>query len=379
MSKQSPALVCQQCGKPVQEGDQFCGNCGAAILSPPPQAEQIVPELIAASQTTTTTRRRPLFLVGAITVLLILLVGTGAMALVAFNSGSGLFGSSEPQPADEPNNPSQGNSEEPTEATNPETTQTSSSESTTPSSEEELYKEFGREYDDAVRREDWSATYSMLYATSQDEFTEQEWAEKQQALVDTKGTPASLDSVTVDQNHEASDSPATVILHYKDGTVETLTVTIPMAVESGDNTGPQRLLTDEEISELKQLDASGTDSEGEAGGVSVEQQFVSAYYTAVAFKDWSRTYSMLDSASQAEFTEKEWIAAQESRVAVTNPPTLEKATIQDTSGEGAGFLATVLLDYADGTEETVHIEASFEDGKYKRHLTEEEISYLRSL
>lgn len=375
----NPSACCHQCGNPLQEEDRFCGTCGATILSPPPQAEQVIPQQEAASHAPSRRRRLPWVL--AVSILAVLVVGTGALAAVAFQDRLGFLGEPNTEPADESNNP-QGNSEEaasppePTEPTSPETTQTPSTEKTTASTEEELYKEFGREYDEAVRQKDWSATYSMLYETSQDEFTEGEWAEKQQALMDAEGPPASLDFVTVDQNKEASDSPATVILHYRDGTVETLTVTIPMAVQSGDDTGPKRILTEDEISELERLSTDSTVPEEE----SVEQQFISDYYEAVDNEDWTKTYSMLSEESQAEFTEEEWVQAQQTREASSPLPPIESATLSNIGGEGAGFTADVVLTHDDGTETTVEdVVVFFQDGEHKRYLTEEEIEYLSGL
>ncbi|MGH3085839.1 MAG: protein kinase domain-containing protein [Rubrobacteraceae bacterium] len=112
---------------------------------------------------------------------------------------------------------------------------------------------------------------------------------------------------------------------------------------------------------------------------SAEQEFVTEYYEAVAVEDWATTYSLLDFDSRLAFTEDEWIAAQEARVAATDPPALDSAEIEDISGEGADFDASVLLYYFDGTQETVYIEAAFEDGEYKRHMTDDDISYLRDI
>src|SRR3712207_3769931 len=76
----SPAF-CGQCGSPVQPGDRFCGECGAAILAPPPQAEQVLPEPVAAVQgARVRSNRRALFLAGAVGALL---VGGGAVALLS--------------------------------------------------------------------------------------------------------------------------------------------------------------------------------------------------------------------------------------------------------------------------------------------------------
>jgi len=115
-------------------------------------------------------------------------------------------------------------------------------------------EEFGHDYDEAARRGDWEETYSMLDEDSQQEFTEEEWAEKQQILTDTTGSAPPLEGVTVEQEEQVADGPVTVRLLYEDGTDEAMTAYIPQVVEDpGDSGVPKRLLTEEEISELEEL------------------------------------------------------------------------------------------------------------------------------
>ena len=189
---------CQQCGNRLQPGDKFCGECGAAALSPPPQAEQVIPRQEAASHAPSRSRRLPWVL--AVSVLAVLVVGTGALAAVAFQDRLGFLGEPNTESADEPDGCSRGNVEEPA---------TPSSEETSYEDQEDaILEEFVRDYDEAVRREDWEGTYYMLDESSQAEFTEEEWAEAQQSLLDSNGLPAPLEGVTVDQNEEVSDVPA---------------------------------------------------------------------------------------------------------------------------------------------------------------------------
>ncbi len=301
--------------------------------------------------------------------LFVLLLGTGAIALVAFNSGAGLFGGQDPQPTNEPDDLSQGDPEESTV-----------SPSTGPSYEEqedERIEEFARDYDEALRQEDWAETYTMLEDSSQQEFTEQEWAEIQQALLDADGLPAPLESVTVDQNEEETDSPARVTLYYEDGTEETIVAGIPMAVLDESESGvPKRFLTEDEISELEQIATEETTTEEE----SIEQQFISDYYEAVDNEDWVSTYSMLSEESQVEFTEEEWVQAQQTREASSPLPPIESATLNNVEGHGPGFTADVILTHNDGSETTVEGVAVLDKGEgLKRYLTEGEIEYLRGL
>jgi hypothetical protein len=112
---------------------------------------------------------------------------------------------------------------------------------------------------------------------------------------------------------------------------------------------------------------------------SAEQQFISEYYAAVGREDWSATYSMLDSASQAQFTEDEWVGKQQAREDASGSPAIESATITESSGEEAGFTATVALTYEGGTTATLPgVEVIFEDGQFKRHLTEGDLAFLEN-
>ena len=110
---------------------------------------------------------------------------------------------------------------------------------------------------------------------------------------------------------------------------------------------------------------------------SVEQQFISEYYAAVGRENWAATYSMLDATSSIEFTEEEWVRKQQAREAASDAAPVESATIAEISGEGAGFSATVNLAYEGSTEATIPgVAVYFEDGEFKRHLTEEDLAFL---
>ena len=71
-------------------------------------------------------------------------------------------------------------------------------EPTTFPTEEERYEEFGRMYDETARSENWEETYSMLDEYSQQEFTEEAWVAKHQALRDASGPPSPLESVNAE-------------------------------------------------------------------------------------------------------------------------------------------------------------------------------------
>lgn len=226
-----------------------------------------------------------------------------------FATGGNLFGEADSEPLP----PADTQEAAPAPDTTQETTRISETTSSSPTSERDQYEEFAREYDEASRNEDWEATYSMLYETSQsgvtdsqDEFTEDEWIEIHEALREENGEPAPLDWVTVDQNDEATDSPARVTLYYEDDTQETITVIIPMAVASGDESGPQRFLTEEEIEELEEISPSGSTAPLGDNFVADAEEAAGDYYRAAGLEDWAYTYEHLDSETQGMFTEEEW-------------------------------------------------------------------------
>jgi hypothetical protein len=119
--------------------------------------------------------------------------------------------------------------------------------------------------------------------------------------------------------------------------------------------------------------------ETEAAAATSLDSFVSAYYDAVGREDWSATYSMLDSESQAAFTEEEWVQKQIARNAAASPPPLTEAVINGVTEQGQDQFLSVTLNYDDGSQETLDIAVRMEGGEYRRHLTESEMEFLRTL
>ena len=116
------------------------------------------------------------------------------------------------------------------------------------------------------------------------------------------------------------------------------------------------------------------------------QRFVSEYYDAVSREDWSATYSMLDEAARQEFTEDEWVEAQTVREASANPSLITSATVEGpyVSETQYPFSTNVSLLHEDGTSETVEMglvsEVMIDEASdYRRHLTDEDVSYLKGL
>lgn len=133
----------------------------------------------------------------------------------------------------------------------------------------------------------------------------------------------------------------------------------------------------------------GTVNSSESGSAPQEQpdastedgadSFISSYYEAVSLQDWQATYSLLDSESQAVFTEGEWTERQITRNAAAASPPVTSAVVNSTGQQGADQISNVTLYYGDGSQETLDVVIRSEDGVYKRHLTDEEIEFLQSL
>ncbi len=79
MTGREPHTYCEHCGNPLQPEDQFCGSCGAVVLPPAPQAEQVIEPSPAVHAPTR--NNRTLLLVSIVGVLLLLVSGS-AMALM---------------------------------------------------------------------------------------------------------------------------------------------------------------------------------------------------------------------------------------------------------------------------------------------------------
>ncbi len=298
----------------------------------------------------------------------VLLLVVGSIAALALNSGLNPLGSSDPRPAGD-----QGNAPAPKEPEGSGTTESSTPETTTPSStqpnpDEERLEEFGREYDAANRDEDWEETYAMLDEESQQEFTEEEWAEKQQALKEVNGTLSPLQSVSVDLPEGVSDTSGNVILYYQDGTSDTLVAGIPMAATSEEDAGePKRTLTEEEISYLEQVSADG-DTDDLAAQV---EEAAGDYYRAVGVGDFDYTYDALDSETQALFTREEWL--QKNQWFAGNGSVIyDIESVYQAGTNDEYFAVTLKLTYEDGSSSTRTTYFVYENGQWLHRFGQEE-------
>lgn len=543
MTEQDRTDHCRQCGSPLESGDEFCGSCGAVVLPPAPQTDQVIPEPPPTTQNVLyAPRRRKRFWVNAAAISLLLLVSVGAVAALALNSGLNPLGGSDPQPAgdrgnesaskedtvgpkpasispDAPPDPafdrilptlrsrttsltmlpaklpdvlknvaiqssvpngnrygilffgdpqddvvedfggasvvatlavvpnSEAEANQYNQATSVETVklpdgteaklrrmepvrqvrskapyweggyvkngqsftltttngmvtkedveqalstmvQVKWSEdeptapSTQPNPDEEALEEFGHEYDEANRSGDWGTTYSMLDEESQQQFTEEEWAKKQQALRDAEGPLAPLQSVSVDLPEGVSDTSGNVILYYQDGTSDTIVAGIPMAVTSEEEAGePKRTLTEEEISYLEQVPtddggAETTESEPTASSDDLSAEAEEAagnYYRASGVEDWDYTYDNLDSETQSGFTREEW--SQKNQWFADQGETIYNIESVDMNGisEKPSAEVAVRLTGEDGSSSIRTTYFVLENGEWKHRFGQEEI------
>ena len=236
----------------------------------------------------------------------------------------------------------------------------------------ERYEEFGYRYDEAVRNEDWQETYSMLDEYSQQEFTEEEWVAKHQAVRDASGPLAPLESVSAEDNEEVSDAPWTGTLYYEDGTQDNLRVMMPMAIEDmSDAYVPKRLLTEEEIGELEQVSTSGssspTSSDLEAGA----EEAAGKYYMAAGLENWDYTYENLDASTQSRYSKGEWI--NKNQWFADNGSVIYHVDSVDRVGTSSEYLGvTLTLTYEDGSSSTRTTYFIYEDGEWKHRFSQEE-------
>lgn len=95
--------VCERCGSTVHEGDKFCGICGARVPLDAREAvldEEDPTQVLSSQGSPGRGRNRERGLAVAAGALLVLLMGTGAVAYAALGPDTGLLGWPGPQPSD---------------------------------------------------------------------------------------------------------------------------------------------------------------------------------------------------------------------------------------------------------------------------------------
>jgi hypothetical protein len=385
VTKASRPAYCEQCGSPAQEGERFCGVCGAAVLPPAPRAERVVPEPAAAAQgSATRTVRKPPLLVAIAAILLVLLAVGAALALAGLGPGDGLLGGgSEP-----PQQPSANGETSPSQPE--ETGASTATESTTPSpTTVDLVQRFVSGYYEALSREDWAATYSMLDEESQQKVTEEEWTRAQASLAASDDF-FPIASATVEGPYVSEARvPFTieVTVTHEDGTSEIREVTLVSAHAVDDVGDFRRHLTDGELSYLRgalvegsagesATPASSAGPESTTPGLQPEgadqvREAVQQYYYAVDHEEWDYTYHDLDLESRVLFSEDEWIEknrwyADHEDLKVDS---MNIAVVMEGEKEAS---VTVDRTFQDGIFISRDTRFAWEDGWWRHHLTDEE-------
>lgn len=369
--------------------DKFCGNCGAAVFSPPPQAEQVIPKPVAQQAAPPVGRLKWLFAaMGVLLVpvlILVVSISSKASGDTELTSGvrSTVPGGWIAQDGVSPgrtdlipesyrdtdldtidtliDDPFQGelednafevaesfDTEEPEEEITP-MEDDSSDESVTP-------EDFVFEYYDAVEQEDWEATYSMLAEASQEEFTEEEWVEVQEIRQATEGAPAPLESVEIEVDEEQIDPPAIATLTFEDETTSTITL-----IYSLDSQEPRRLLAEEDISYLENLAVDNEDSGDESAAV---EEAVRGHYGAIGDRSFYEAYSYFGPTFRNTVSEETWVEEEESFDIQSS--TIYSVEVSEVSEDTA--TATVDVGFEDNTGSprfTITWNLVQEDGEWK--------------
>lgn len=230
----------------------------------------------------------------------------------------------------------------------------------TGSSAEERTKDFVFQYYDAVEREDWEATYSMLAEASQEEFTEDKWVEVQEIRQATDGAPAPLESVEIEVDETQVDPPAIITLTFQDGT--TGTITLIFSLESQEL---RRYLTEEDISYLEGLleEETSTSDQGLDEETAVEETLRN-HYEAIGDNDFDTAYSYFGPTFSSANSETDWVSGEESS-GITDS-TINSIDVSEVSEDAA--TATVDVSFEDNSG-TSHFVITWnlvkEDGEWK--------------
>ncbi len=399
MAEGERPAYCGQCGNPVYGEDRFCGVCGTAVLASPQQAEQVIPRQTAASHGDVAGGRRRVSVLAVVAgAVLVLLVGGGALAAAALDGGLGLLGGADRQ-ANTPNNAPENVAEESSpssQASSEPTTSSAPTEPTTsPAGEEptmvDLLQQFVSDYYDAIAREDWAATYSMLDEESKQKITEEEWAQAQADLAASDGY-SPVASATVEGPYVSETQvpfSTNVTLTFEDGTSETREVSLVSEYVVNEPSDYYRHLTDEEVSYLERLLGEGSAGEATTAaspesttsgsyGQSTEeieaeaQAAAEEYYQAAGVGEWGYTYERLDAETQSYFTKEEWFL--KNQWFADNGSVIYHIESVERLGTSSGVVVevTLRLTYGDGSSSPRTTYFVLEGGEWKHAFGQEE-------
>ena len=405
MPEEHRSVYCRRCGNALQEGDEFCGVCGASVPShaqatgPTREISSPVQPPTHVAPASVGRRRMPRWVVPVV-LLVVMVVSTGALAYAALVPGDGA-GQQAPEPeagappaADEgPTTPSVAPDSPPDPAFDlllPALKGLTTAPIMLPAELENEFENVG--IDDSMEGD----RYGLTFLTTPPEDLVGTWP-RFEIIGSLRAVPASESEP--DQRFEAT---STGDVELPDGTEAELRYMEPVGevVNYGprwegtfdkdgysytlEMSGYGKEVVEQALSTMVLVEKVAGEPESDPADDSERERlrsFVSGYYEAALDReDWEATYAMLDGASRGGFTKEEWARKQQAlQDADPNypPAPLETVTIDDVlEGEGRGTVVDLTLGFEDGTQETLDIEVVWEGDGYKRHLTEEEASYL---
>lgn len=355
---------CEQCGELAQEGDRFCGNCGATVTPVTPEDPQVIPRPAATAQDSTATRnKRTLLMACAVGVLLLLVVGGGSLTLAGVGPGVNLLGGADSEAVGNqettspsgttrelsPTEPDRDTQEGGQTSVAPDASPDSAFESLLPTLQgttivplmlpaklpedldmvaiDGLMDDSDQEYGivftygptELIATPSNAQTLGNLRAYPEDEDQSNEYfdAESVERVILPDGTEATLRRM-VPSGRSGSQGPFWEGKFDKGGYTYKLMVTKPneiskdevkqalstMVLVPGSGGDPinegSTSPTTTPYGESESTISSSGDLEAEA------EEAAGEYYRAAGVEDWSYTYEHLDSETQSMFTEEEW-------------------------------------------------------------------------
>ena len=378
MSEGDRPRYCEQCGSLAEVGDRFCGVCGARITPNAPDAttreipKQVQPpQGVAEDQVTSPRNNRAFLVAGVVGVVLLLLVGGGALAFVGLSSATGLLGGTDPEPASPANT-----QETTTSLLEPTIDTTSDAPSQAPNIEEPCVEPDEIEDEFRIDRivqgvpEEFEGTelesYNTLtiYATDVVSTTTS-GVMAPYYVAESCVNDGEYDLVVFVAKYTKSSIPRTTYFPYGDDDASDLLVELEAQLYD------QREDTSSSDNDGDTDTGGGANSPDDSEEASLDQA-VEDYYRAVGVEDWEYTYNHLDSQTQSMFTEEEW--SQKNQWFWDRYPTVYHILSIESDGESEGSVADVevRLTGEDGSSWVRNTYWVLEDGEWLHRFSQEE-------
>lgn len=396
---------CGQCGNPLQEGDRFCGACGASppsdlqdtTATTPPTEEDIAPTRQSAEgyppggegssgETRSGRRGRGSLIVGAVAVL-VLALGAGGLALTTLGGDMVSQWAADPEAATQ-DEATEGEDEP---AGDEATDESTSAEETTPPQETDD-QELG--VGDSVEAEGVSVTLNDVRSLPETDFddlsSDEEYLATDLTLEnvseETIAVSSLLEFVLKDgEGYSADQTIHTEQRQLSEGDIapgERTSGEIVYEVPSGAE-GLQLdfnpLGGETYIWSIGDLEAALEDVPEPSEEAEPEiRDAVVDYYEAVDREDWTRTYELLDSQSQTLLADEEWFERNQV-ISSAESIFLDSMDVEVTDLTSTGTFADVNVyrTFTDGTVIDRDTYFVYEDGRWKHRLTEEEVGFFR--